>query len=52
MKRRTVMPALVLHAVLVAGALATLTPLLWMVSASFMSPTPSGAGAGSGCRAA
>jgi multiple sugar transport system permease protein len=33
------LPSLLLHAVLVAGAVLTLTPLLWMVSASFM---PSG----------
>jgi multiple sugar transport system permease protein len=38
MKRRTLLPTLTLHAVLVLGALVTLTPLLWMVSASFMSP--------------
>jgi multiple sugar transport system permease protein len=38
MKRRALLPALALHVVLVAGALVTLTPLLWMVSASFMSP--------------
>ena len=38
MKRRDVVPSILLHAVLVVGALATLTPLLWMVSASFMSP--------------
>ena len=30
------LPALAVHALLVAGALVTLTPLLWMVSASFM----------------
>ena len=38
MKRRDVVPSILLHAVLVVGALATLAPLLWMVSASFMSP--------------
>jgi multiple sugar transport system permease protein len=38
MKRRLLFPSLALHAVLVLGALVTLTPLLWMVSASFMSP--------------
>ena len=38
MKRRTLLPTLTLHAVLVLGALVTLTPLMWMVSASFMSP--------------
>jgi multiple sugar transport system permease protein len=38
MKRRTLFPSLALHAALVFGALVTLTPLLWMVSASFMSP--------------
>jgi multiple sugar transport system permease protein len=30
--------SLLLHAVLVIGAIATLTPLAWMVSASFMAP--------------
>jgi multiple sugar transport system permease protein len=35
MTRRT-LPSVAVHAVLVAGALVTLTPLLWMVSASFM----------------
>ncbi len=30
--------ALLLHAALVAGAILTLTPLLWMLSASFMAP--------------
>jgi multiple sugar transport system permease protein len=38
MKRRDVVPSIVLHAVLVVVAVATLAPLLWMVSASFMSP--------------
>lgn len=38
MKRKALLPALALHAVLVLGAIVTLTPLLWMVSASFMSP--------------
>jgi multiple sugar transport system permease protein len=38
MKRKSLLPTLALHAVLVLGALVTLTPLLWMVSASFMSP--------------
>ena len=38
MKRKALLPTLALHAVLVLGALVTLTPLLWMVSASFMSP--------------
>ena len=38
MKRRTLLSTLTLHAVLVLGALVTLTPLMWMVSASFMSP--------------
>lgn len=38
MKRRDVVPALLLHAALVALAAATLAPLLWMVAASFMSP--------------
>lgn len=38
MKRRALLPTLALHAALVFGALVTLTPLLWMVSASFMSP--------------
>jgi multiple sugar transport system permease protein len=38
MKRREVVPAVLLHAVLIAVAVATLAPLLWMVSASFMSP--------------
>jgi len=38
MRRRDVVPSVALHAVLLAGAVATLTPLLWMVSASFMSP--------------
>ena len=38
MKRKAVLPTLALHAALVLGALVTLTPLLWMVSASFMSP--------------
>jgi multiple sugar transport system permease protein len=38
MKRRALTPTLALHAALVFGALVTLTPLLWMVSASFMSP--------------
>jgi multiple sugar transport system permease protein len=38
MRRRARFPALALHATLVLGALVTLTPLLWMVSASFMSP--------------
>jgi multiple sugar transport system permease protein len=37
-KRKALLPTLALHAVLVLGALVTLTPLLWMVSASFMSP--------------
>jgi multiple sugar transport system permease protein len=37
-KRRDVVPALLLHAALVALAAATLAPLLWMVAASFMSP--------------
>ena len=34
MKRR--LPALIVNALLVLGALATATPLLWMISASFM----------------
>lgn len=38
MKRKALLPTLALHAALVFGALVTLTPLLWMVSASFMSP--------------
>ena len=38
MKPRRALSSLALHAVLAAGAAATLTPLLWMVSASFMSP--------------
>ena len=38
MRRKTVLPTLALHAALGLGALVTLTPLLWMVSASFMSP--------------
>lgn len=38
MKRRDVAPAVVLHAALAVLAVATLAPLLWMVSASFMSP--------------
>ena len=38
MKRRDVVPSVMLHATLVAIAAATLAPLLWMVSASFMSP--------------
>ncbi len=38
MKRRDVVPALLLHAALIALAAATLAPLLWMVAASFMSP--------------
>jgi len=38
MKRKALLPTLTLHAVLVLGALVTLTPLMWMVSASFMSP--------------
>ncbi len=38
MRRKALLPTLTLHAVLVFGALVTLTPLLWMVSASFMSP--------------
>ena len=38
MKRRDVVPAVVLHAALAVLAVATLAPLLWMVSASFMSP--------------
>jgi multiple sugar transport system permease protein len=38
MKRRLLLPSLALHAALVLGALVTLAPLLWMVSASFMSP--------------
>ena len=38
MKRKAPLPTLALHAALVLGALVTLTPLLWMVSASFMSP--------------
>jgi multiple sugar transport system permease protein len=38
MKRRDLPASIVLHAVLIGGAAATLTPLLWMVSASFMSP--------------
>ncbi len=37
---RRLVPSLLLHAALVAGAALTLTPLVWMVSASFM---PSGA---------
>lgn len=37
MTRRT-MATLGVHAVLVAGAVVTLAPLLWMVSASFMAP--------------
>jgi len=36
--RRRWLPSLALHAVLAAGAVVTLTPLAWMVSASFMSP--------------
>jgi multiple sugar transport system permease protein len=36
--RRRILPALALHAALVAGAVVTLTPLVWMVSASFMAP--------------
>jgi multiple sugar transport system permease protein len=35
---RRALPRLVLYALLVLGAAATLTPLAWMVSASFMSP--------------
>jgi multiple sugar transport system permease protein len=38
MKRKALFPTLALHAALAFGALVTLTPLLWMVSASFMSP--------------
>ena len=38
MKHKALLPTLALHAALVLGALVTLTPLLWMVSASFMSP--------------
>ena len=38
MKRRAPFSTLTLHAALVSGALVTLAPLLWMVSASFMSP--------------
>ncbi len=38
MRRRAPFATLALHAALVFGALVTLTPLLWMVSASFMSP--------------
>ncbi len=38
MKRRDVVPAVGLHLALVVVAVATLAPLLWMVSASFMSP--------------
>ena len=38
MRRRVLFSTLTLHVVLVLGALVTLTPLLWMVSASFMSP--------------
>ncbi len=38
MKRRDLVPSILLHAALVAVAVATLAPLLWMVSASFMSP--------------
>jgi multiple sugar transport system permease protein len=34
--RRSALPAIVLHSALVLGALATLAPLLWMISASFM----------------
>jgi multiple sugar transport system permease protein len=34
---RKLLPSLILHVVLGLGALATLAPLLWMVSASFMS---------------
>jgi multiple sugar transport system permease protein len=37
-RRGRSLPAFALNATLVVGALATLTPLLWMVSASFMSP--------------
>lgn len=37
---RKLLPSLLLHAALVAGAVLTLTPLAWMVSASFM---PTGA---------
>lgn len=36
--RRTTLAAIGLHALLVAGAVLTLAPLLWMVSASFMAP--------------
>ena len=43
MKRRDVVPSVLLHVTLVAVAVATLTPLLWMVSASFMSPGESNA---------
>lgn len=32
------LPSLLLHALLLAGAVLTLAPLLWMVSASFMAP--------------
>ena len=38
MKRHEVVPSIALHVALVAVAVATLAPLLWMVSASFMSP--------------
>ena len=38
MKRGARLTTVALHVVLVLGALVTLTPLLWMVSASFMSP--------------
>jgi multiple sugar transport system permease protein len=38
MRRKALLPTVALHAALVFGALVTLTPLLWMVSASFMSP--------------
>jgi multiple sugar transport system permease protein len=38
MTRRARLSTLALHAALVLGALVTLAPLLWMVSASFMSP--------------
>ena len=33
---KKVLPALLLHAALVLGAVITIVPLLWMVSASFM----------------
>jgi len=36
--RRKTLAAIGLHAALVAGAVVTLAPLLWMVSASFMAP--------------